>query len=724
MMIAARRLISLALTPLVAGAVFLFDVDHEAHAQMASRVESGTLSSDDSQLDDGEYFDRYTFEGRRGQMFTIDLQSNDFDTFVQVHATDDAGDIDNDQYWFNDDFADSQSHSRVEVELPQDGTFVVLVTSYEGLETGRYELTITSSDGRVETGKLGLSDDRLDSGEYFDIHRVNASAGQRFIIDLYSDHFDTYLFVRCPDDPDFSLDNDDHESDQHRSQIVMQASVDGVYEVYVTSFEANETGAYRLTISEAVPSTGGSLRRVEEGELANGDQRLESGEYVDRYPITLEQGDTVEINLSTSDFDAYLFVTHADDADFQIDNDDAGEGSTDAQITMTAPSRGVYEIHVTSFEKGEVGSYQLTIDSAGGPGTIHLQEEGQLAAGDKTLDDGEFFDTYPVTLQEGENVEISLTSPDFDAYLFVRHAEDADFQVDNDDGESGTDALINMTAPQSGEYIVYVTSFESGETGSYEVIVASAGASGSLSREETGELAKGDETLESGEFVDTFEIPMTAGASYVIDMYSEDFDTYLFVRGVEDSQFEVDNDDFEGNTNQSRIRMTATMTGTYVVYVTSYEPGETGEYRVSIQSVDASDLPAPVSRREVGELESGDDTLDSGEYNDVYEFDGSPGQHVRIELRSEGFDPYLILQDPRGETEENDDFDGQRDVSVIEMDLTELGTYRVAVTSFKKGETGSYELLIEFDQPVADFSDRDRVGIEEDGRIPRQPGVR
>jgi uncharacterized protein YfaP (DUF2135 family) len=611
MTMTGRCRVSRVLAPIVVGVVCLFAVDRDVCAQSPSRVETGTLSSTDSKLDNGEFYDRFSIEGRRGQLFTIDLRSSDFDTFLQLHATDEFGEINDDQPWFNDDFENDKSHSRLEVELPADGTYVILVTSYEAGETGRYELAISTSRGRVETGKLGGKDSRLDNGEFYDVYRINASAGETYVIDLFSDDFDTYLMVRNPDDPDFSLDNDDHDSDRNRSQVVMQTPADGVYDVYVTSFGANETGAYRLTISEPATTTGGSVRH-EAGELAEGDGTLDSGEFFDRFTVTLEEGDTIDINLASTDFDAYLFVRHADDADFQLDNDDREEGVSDSHIAMTAPHRGVYEVYVTSYKAGETGSYRLTISGAG-------------AAGDQV-------------------------------------------------------------------------------------------------REETGALANGDDRLDGGEFADRYELNATAGEPFTIDLYSEDFDTYLFVRSDDDSKFELDNDDFDGSMNHSQVRMTAQVTGTYFVFVTSFGAGETGDYRLTIRSGNASDLAGPTTRRESGRLDRDDGTLDTGEYRDVYEFEGRPGQHVRIELRSGDFDTYLILQDPSGDTQDNDDFDNRRDMSVIELDLTEAGTYRVAVTSYKKGETGAYELLMEFDQAPPGVSGRDRVQLDGSGTHPGSLG--
>jgi len=61
-----------------------------------------------------------------------------------------------------------------------------------------------------------------------------------------------------------------------------------------------------------------------------------------------------------------------------------------------------------------------------------------------------------------------------------------------------------------------------------------------------------------------------------------------------------------------------------------------------------------------------------------------------------------MLIPPRGDRWENDDVEGKPHHSVIEADLTEPGQYRVAVTSYKRGETGAYELHIDFGAATAE----------------------
>ena len=210
---------------------------------------------------------------------------------------------------------------------------------------------------------------------------------------------------------------------------------------------------------------------------------------------------------------------------------------------------------------------------------------------------------------------------------------------------------------------------------------------------ERGRLEKGDDTLNSGEYSDAFTFTGSTGQRAVVDLRSGDFDPYVFVRAPSGEQF--DNDDFEGDARRSLLSLDLTENGEYRVTVTSYRKGETGGYTLSIDVGGSSAITTRMERN--GRLESGDDTLGSGEFVDRYEFEGSPGQHVAIDLRSSAFDTYLILKDPAGEQTENDDTDDGGDVghSIVEADLTEAGTYQVLVTSYETGENGAYSLTID-----------------------------
>jgi hypothetical protein len=218
---------------------------------------------------------------------------------------------------------------------------------------------------REESGSLRFTDDTVDeTGEYYDDYTLTLNQGDVYVVDLYSDDFDPYLIVREDTaTSDFQLENDDFGSgDTTRAHVIFQAPRAGTYRIIATTFEEGESGRYQLTMRNVTPGPGSSgPTREESGSLEAGDEQLEAGEYVDVHTLSAEEGDLYLIDLHSNEFDTYLFVTGPDGSDLEIHNDDLGQLTSRSQITLMAPRRGEYEIHATTFEAGESGSYRLTI---------------------------------------------------------------------------------------------------------------------------------------------------------------------------------------------------------------------------------------------------------------------------------------------------------------------------------------------------------------------------
>jgi hypothetical protein len=312
------------------------------------------------------------------------------------------------------------------------------------------------------------------------------------------------------------------------------------------------------------------------------------------------------------------------------------------------------------------------------------------------LDSDEYYDPYTFKGTKGETVVVDMTSIDFDPFLVLLSPSSEDTQNDDYEGSS-SQSRIDKVLDETGEWTVIATSYKAGETGSYQVNISSSDPGSAAvggPRFESGSLASDDWLLDSEEYYDTYVLTGTAGEYVVIDLRSPDFDPYLILISPSDEQFE--NDDYEGDPSRSQIAMELPESGEYTIAVTSYKAGETGNYDVRIDLDLGGAATASASRTESGALASGDETLRSGEYADSYEFQGVPGQRVRLDVGSSDFDTYLMLIDPNDEQTENDDADELPGHSVIEADITEVGTYLVVVTSYESGETGSYDLSMEF----------------------------
>ncbi len=331
-------------------------------------------------------------------------------------------------------------------------------------------------------------------------------------------------------------------------------------------------------------------------------------------------------------------------------------------------------------------------------------ERGWLQSGDATLTSGEFADTYTFEGTRGGQAVIDLRSGEFDPYLLVRAPDGEQFENDDYEGDASR-SLLSLDLDQDGTYRITVTSYGAGETGGYTVeITLSQAERRSAPIDRRGTLQVSDDTLQSGEYVDSYDFDGIPGQHVEIDLSSDDFDTYLIL--VDPSGEQIENDDAESSDDvgHSAIETDLTETGTHRVLVTSYEAGEAGSYRLKIDRTQSGSPEDAPPRRDVttltvghptsGRLEDGDQELDSGEFGDLYVFDGTAGQTVHVEMASTDFDTFLGLVTPAEEAIENDDFDGSTDRSVVELTLPETGRYRIVATSYAAAESGAYRLTL------------------------------
>ncbi|MEM9772416.1 MAG: trypsin-like peptidase domain-containing protein [Cyanobacteria bacterium P01_D01_bin.73] len=91
---------------------------------------------------DGSAFEDYYFRGQAGQRVVIDLDSPDFDTYLVL--VDPSGEL----LGSNDDRAERNTNSTIEVVLPVDGAYRVIINAYEAGQMGRYQLVGRKQEGR------------------------------------------------------------------------------------------------------------------------------------------------------------------------------------------------------------------------------------------------------------------------------------------------------------------------------------------------------------------------------------------------------------------------------------------------------------------------------------------------------------------------------------------------------------------------------------------------
>ncbi|HEX6367807.1 MAG TPA: PPC domain-containing protein [Longimicrobium sp.] len=257
----------------------------------------GSLSSGDPQTRDGSYYDEWAFAGRRGETVVVTMESGRFDTYLYL-GTLRRGNF---QEIARDDDGGNGTNSRVQVRLPEDGTYVIRASSLRQ-STGPYTLTLVG--GRVADdvdefesdpidpvygnpgtdydsrgggplaagdrvrGRLSTSDPKLDNGAAFHLYTYQARRGERLTLTLRSQDFDAYLVIGTRGGR-HGIGNvvarDDDSGGGHDSRVDVTLPTAGEYVIRVNSL-LPETGEYTLEV---------------ESSLGGGDPRPRPGEYDD-----------------------------------------------------------------------------------------------------------------------------------------------------------------------------------------------------------------------------------------------------------------------------------------------------------------------------------------------------------------------------------------------------------------------------------------------------------
>jgi hypothetical protein len=90
------------------------------------------------------------------------------------------------------------------------------------------------------------------------------------------------------------------------------------------------------------------------------------------------------------------------------------------------------------------------------------------------------------------------------------------------------------------------------------------------------------DTLTTKDTEQVHEVRMSAGNSYVIDMSSSDFDTYLRLETA-DKKVMAENDDIATDNLNSRIIFTPKEDGLYRIVATSFQQRGVGAYTIRIR---------------------------------------------------------------------------------------------------------------------------------------------
>jgi hypothetical protein len=390
----------------------------------------------------------------------------------------------------NDDAGTGGLDSYLVFTAPSSGEFIVHAAALSADSSGDYILKLEEGPpplaaepiaiGDTKQGELTESDGVNDSGARADAYSFTATAGQRIEATATSETFDTYLEVFNAAGE--SVDQDDDGGDDTDSRLVTTLKDAGTYTLQVRAVGDPLLGAYVLKLAEAAPApvpTALPFGDTVQGEITEDGARDDDGRGYQAYTFHGTEGNRVQIVVRSGDFDAFVQIGKAGDAFEALGTDDDGLGEgTDSRLNYILPETGDYVIRASPLGSDEKGLFSIALTDKGPqpePGSILVgaTARGTLTDNDGIADDGSFFDAYAITVAEGDKLDVTLVSNDFDAYLDIGKMNDGTWEstVSDDDSLSDTHAKVEWTVEDAGTYIIRARSFAQGQTGAYTLAV-------------------------------------------------------------------------------------------------------------------------------------------------------------------------------------------------------------------------------------------------------------
>lgn len=303
---------------------------------------------------------------------------------------------------------------------------------------------------------------------------------------------------------------------------------------------------------------------------------------------------------------------------------------------------------------------------------------------------------WSVTLSAPTVIRVEVTSSAFQPDLVL-----TDLQMNlvgwGEGVGEGRARLMSEVPP--GQYVLWVLRHQSQPEGSYELSMSEADLCGAGSVTRTlqpgqslaGSIQEDDCTFLHGLPAVGYSLELPEGTGLRLDLESSAFDAVLLITDLEMEILWWDDDSGTGFNSRIERRMPA---GEYIVWVTSWD-GFSGSYQLTAAEVEIELCPVvgalPLGATVSGALSGGSCASPDGRYTAPWSLTVTDSATVQIDLTSNQFDAFLILEDEDGIWLDFDD-DGGPGLNSRLVYEAGPGEYRVVVTTFLPGETGSYDL--------------------------------
>lgn len=312
----------------------------------------------------------YTLSVRGGEAYEISLNSDDFDTFLEVFDA-------YDQSVDSDDDSGGDLNSLLRLHPKEDAVFTIEARPLSSGNTGDFEIKVepvtpppppatlafnTKVDGEI------TDDDASNGGNSrYDAYVVSLAEGQRIQVVLRSADFDSYLEIGNDETPFTALAEDDDGLGQgFNARLLFEAPSAGNYVIRARPLSGDGRGAYDIELTDRGPEPkpgsvliGSTIR----SELSERDNTVGGGAFYDDYVFHAKADEKLRFTLVAQGFDAVVRVGQMRNGEFrELAEDDDGLSDTHSRLNWTAPREGEYVVRATSYAPNSTGDYILTVE--------------------------------------------------------------------------------------------------------------------------------------------------------------------------------------------------------------------------------------------------------------------------------------------------------------------------------------------------------------------------
>ncbi|MDR5905234.1 hypothetical protein [Franzmannia qiaohouensis] len=404
------------------------------------------------------------------------------------------------------------------------------------------------------------------------------------------------------------------------------------------------------------------------GEITSSDElNGKDGSFYQRHHLMLEAGSVVEFELGGALRGSLSLF--APDGEWLAASDDAAG----AKLRQRIAEDGNHMLVVSGEDARSFGPYRLDSQQletrSAGDITAPIELTGWL--------DGDG-NRYRLHIEEAGVYRIDMRSEDLDAYLELSGPNG--LALSDDDSGQHLDARLTAQL-DAGEYTLIARPSFGEDRGLYTLDIAAQ------RMPDGGELHHGgpldlDTQVDGwfhGEEID-YQITLSERLDVVIDMQSEDFDSYLTLTG---NGVTISDDD-SGSGLDARLQ-TLLDPGQYTISAGSFGSGS-GRFRLATRTQAVTDDEG--SELSLDEARAA--RLVPGA-RDHYSLQiETPGMYV-IDMRSSEVDAYLEIEGEELYLSDDDSGDG------VDAQLTvrlEAGHYRVTARAFNSSDVGSYVISV------------------------------